>query len=58
MNDVNQAWDFFYNAILRESDQMCPFRDFKIQGDRPPWFSLEIIELSANRIIYTYKWLV
>lgn len=49
MKDVNQAWDFFYNIILRESDSMCPCREFKIRRDRPPWFNFEMIELCANR---------
>lgn len=49
MNDVNLAWEFFFNVILRESDLMCPCREFRIRRDRPPWFSFEIIELCANR---------
>lgn len=49
MKDVNLAWDFFYNTILRETDVMCPCKDFRIRRDRPPWFNFETIELCANR---------
>lgn len=49
MDDVNSAWEFFYNVILNEVDQMCPCRDFTIRRDRPPWFNVETIELCANR---------
>lgn len=49
MDDVNCAWDFFYNAILSEANVMCPVKTFKIRRNRPPWFNTDLIELSANR---------
>lgn len=49
MDDINDAWDFFFNTLLRECNIMCPVKDFTIRRDHPPWFNLELIELSANR---------
>lgn len=49
LQDVNEAWEFFFDVILRESDRMCPCREFTIRKDHPPWFNGDIIELCANR---------
>lgn len=49
MQNVNEAWEFFFNTLLRESNLMCPVKDFTIRRDHPPWFNTELIELCANR---------
>lgn len=49
MVDVDHAWDFFFNTILKEANHMCPHKKFIVRRDHPPWFNTDLIELSANR---------
>lgn len=48
MTDVDIAWEELFNTILKESDTMCPIKEFHIRKEKPPWFSDELLELSAN----------
>ena len=38
-----------YKAILFEIDKMCPKKRFKVSCNRPPWLTLELIEIGKER---------
>lgn len=54
MDDVNCAWDFFYNVILMEANTMCPIT---VRHDHPAWFNTNLIKLSTKRDnLYSMGW--
>lgn len=47
--DMDEAWSIFYTHLLNTCNEHAPMKTFSVRKNRPPWFSDEITELSANR---------
>lgn len=49
MDNIDNAWEFFFNLLLTEADLMCPVIEYRIKRDHPPWFNRDLIDLSNHR---------
>lgn len=49
INDVELAWDYFYNFLKDAIDKHAPYRKFRVKGRTNPWFSSELSALKRER---------
>lgn len=51
ISDVDTAWAMIYKGILIEVDKMCPYKNFKVNKNRPEWYSGTLCNLARERDI-------
>lgn len=49
LDDVNIAWKMLYEGILIEIDKLCPYREFKVNKNRPAWYGSTLCNLAHER---------
>ena len=48
-NDPNWLWEFIYNTILENIENMCPIKTFKVSEFKEPWMTNEAIEAIKDK---------
>lgn len=51
LDDVILAWEMVYKGILREVNRFCPYKEFKVRRNRPPWYNTTLCNLGNYREI-------
>ena len=48
-NNVSEKWNLLVHKISQELDTTCPIKKFKIQQEKEPWITPELIELIKDK---------
>ena len=49
MNDVNEKWGNFYTSVESELNKIYPIREFCFKKEKPPWLTLDLLELIKDK---------
>ena len=53
LNNVDEAWTFMKNVISKHIEEQCPIKNYKVNEQRDPWITNELLEriLDKNRLL-------